>query len=124
MRADDEGITVDAVARIVHNAQRDLGYWLEDPYPPAPYDALPEEQRRPSQSLVRLIAQGYPREYVQEIWVESMTVKGWVYGNAKDPGRKTHPCMVAFPDLPPWEKRKVNLAFNIIEGLVRYMDLS
>jgi len=116
MKADSESITVDAVARIVHNAQRDLGYWLDDPYPPAPYDAIPEAARAPVQSLVRLIAGGYPAEYVQEMWVEKMTQEGWIWGPDKDPVRKTHPCMVEWRFLPSWEKKKVHLAYNIIQG--------
>ena len=124
MRTDDEMITVDAVARIVHNAQRDLGLWLDDPYPPAPYDALPGELRLGAQSLVRLIMQGYSADYVQDMWIIAMTEKGWSYAEAKDPNVKTHPCMVSFKDLPGWEKRKVRLAFDIVEGFARYMDLS
>jgi hypothetical protein len=53
-----------------------------------------------------------------------MTDGGWKYGDTKDPDRKTHPCMVPFADLPFWEKRKMHLAFDIIEGFARYIDLS
>ena len=124
VKTESDGITVDAVARIVHNAQRDLGYWLEDPYPPEPYDALPEEQRRPVQSLVRLIIGGYPPEYVQEMWIESMKEKGWDWGEEKDPNRKTHPCITGFEELPLWERKKVLLAYDIVEEFRRHIDLS
>jgi len=123
MKADNDGITVDAVARIVHNAQRDLEYWLEDPYPPPPYDALPEELRFPVQSLVRLIVQGYCADYVQDMWIASMAAKDWKHGDVKDPHEKTHPCMVPFSSLPLWEKRRMHLAYDIVEGFARYMDL-
>lgn len=124
MKTDNTPVDVDTVARIVHNAQRDFGLWLDDSYPPDPYDALSEEARLPAQSLVRLIAQGYSTDYVHDIWVTSMEEKGWKYGDVKDPYGKTHPCMTLFKDLSQWEKRRLNLAYDIVEGFTRYMDLS
>lgn len=39
-------------------------------------------------------------------WVWHKASNGWVYGDVKDPEKRTHPCMVPYADLPPQQKIK------------------
>ena len=50
-----------------------------------------------------------------EIWMKSKTDAGWVYGEIKDPVKKTHPLLIDWDDLPEEEKQKdIDIAENII----------
>ena len=39
-------------------------------------------------------------------WMKYRESEGWVYGPTKDPEAKTHPCMVPYHALPPFQKSK------------------
>lgn len=41
-----------------------------------------------------------------ENWLEYKGGEGWVYGEEKDPVKKTHPCMVPYKELPYDQKQK------------------
>jgi hypothetical protein len=49
------------------------------------------------------------------VWMKSKKADGWIYGEEKDPVKKTHPCIVEWKDLPDAEKQKDrDIAENII----------
>lgn len=58
--------------------------------------------------------EGYRHQYGEypslaeshENWMRMKVAQGWVYGEAKDFDKKTHPDLVPFIDLPEIEKRK------------------
>ncbi len=68
-------------------------------YRPQPLDthevALDPELR----ALVERIA-----EHNHDVWAQGRLADGWVYGPERDDARKTHPCLVAYEDLPELEK--------------------
>jgi hypothetical protein len=119
VRADDEEMPPEAIAVIIHEAHRGLQQWLEDTYPSQPWAPLEDWHRGMIINRVRLIQQGFPREYVQQIWVDIMTEMGWEYGKVKDPIAKTHPNMKPWGELPWWEQQKMNLAYVITERMTQ-----
>lgn len=46
-------------------------------------------------------------------WMEYRRSEGWVYGISKDPVKKTHPCMVPYGALPPFQQSK-DMVFHAI----------
>lgn len=72
---------------------------MENKYVPQPMDTsdvrLPEE-------LMPLIEQ--MARNVHEVWAQSRMEQGWTYGEKRDDTLKTHPCLVAYEDLPEIEK--------------------
>lgn len=50
-------------------------------------------------------------------WKKQKEDDGWVYGDVKNAEAKTHPCMVAFEDLPPLQQAKDKLFKNIVAAL-------
>jgi hypothetical protein len=46
-------------------------------------------------------------------WMTYRRSEGWVYGPIKDPDLKTHPCMVPYMALPPFQKSK-DMVFHAI----------
>ncbi len=50
-------------------------------------------------------------------WMKEKTKEGWIYGEAKDPVKKLHPCMVDYHELPKFQKVKDALFTSIIRAL-------
>ena len=48
-------------------------------------------------------------------WMQDKLADGWVYGAVKDAEAKTHPCLVAYDELP-FEQRVKDHAFRAIVG--------
>lgn len=49
-------------------------------------------------------------------WMKEKSDNGWVYGEVKDPESKTHPCMVAYEDLPQEQRVKDHLFKAIVDS--------
>jgi len=50
-------------------------------------------------------------------WMEQKIKEGWVYGEEKNPGLKTHPCIVPFEELPLVQQKKDALFRSIVHAL-------
>lgn len=50
-------------------------------------------------------------------WMKDKINDGWVYGNVKDAELKTHPCLVAFNELPEFQQKKDKLFCAIVDAL-------
>lgn len=57
-----------------------------------------------------------------EIWLEQKEKDGWVYGEVKDPEKKTHPCIVPFIELPIEQQAKDFLFSAIVGSLAPLVD--
>lgn len=57
-------------------------------------------------------------------WSAQKVADGWVYGEIKDPEAKTHPCLVAFEQLPPEQQVKDALFRSIVHALKPLLDTS
>lgn len=71
----------------------------KEKYIPQPIDtngvALPDELM----PLVEKMAKN-----VHEVWAETRIAQGWTYGEKRDDEKKTHPCLIAYEELPEEEK--------------------
>jgi hypothetical protein len=54
-------------------------------------------------------------EQSHENWMKEKLVDGWVYGEVKDPEKKTHPCMVPYDQLPLEQRTKDYLFKSICD---------
>ena len=50
-------------------------------------------------------------------WLKDKLADGWVYGAVKDPTAKTHPCCVAYDQLPAEQKEKYFLFKQVVHSL-------
>lgn len=50
-------------------------------------------------------------------WMEDKIKNGWIYGEVKDAGLKTHPCIVPFEQLPEHQQAKDRLFRAIVKAL-------
>lgn len=71
----------------------------KEKYIPQPIDtngvALPDELM----PLVEKMAKN-----VHQVWAETRIAQWWTYGEERDDEKKTHPCLIAYEDLPEEEK--------------------
>lgn len=49
-------------------------------------------------------------------WMREKVDAGWVFGEVKDEAAKTHPCLVAYEDLPREQQMKDFLFRNIVHA--------
>lgn len=115
--ADYSNVSDIAVARVVHESNRAYNVFLDDPAPDPPWDALPDWHRGMIISRVQAILGGWGAAEIHLDWVETMTALGWSYGPVKDPDRKTHPCLRRWEELPVWQRRKDELAVQVVWSL-------
>jgi hypothetical protein len=66
-------------------------------------------------------AQSPQREQAHESWLAEKAATGWTYGPVKDEQAKTHPCFVAFEQLPPDQQAKDALFFAIVTALAPFL---
>lgn len=52
-----------------------------------------------------------------ESWLKEKAENGWVYGEVKDPDKKTHPCILPYDQLPPEQRKKDDLFLAIVDAL-------
>jgi hypothetical protein len=58
-------------------------------------------------------------EQSHQLWWDHKIKEGWVYGEVKDPEKKTHPCMVPYEDLPPFQRTKDHLFKAVIDSFIK-----
>lgn len=118
---------LEVIAQQVHEAnrsyQRSIG---EAPSPP--WGQAPTDQRESCLAGVRKVlaeAGGCPKafrglsdeEAQHNSWMEQKLRAGWTYGVAKDPERRTHPCLLPYASLPPEQRRKDRLFRAVVLAL-------
>ena len=52
-----------------------------------------------------------------DAWSAEKVADGWVFGDVKDPVKKTHPCLVPFEQLPEFQQKKDRLFRAIVNSL-------
>lgn len=115
-----ESMTAEEIARVCHEVNAGVCRAFGD-HSQLPWEEAPEWQR---QSAVRGVEFAVthpdaPDSAQHDAWVKDKLAEGWRYGPAKDPGAKTHPCLVLFDDLPPEQRLKDTLFRAVVKALAR-----
>ena len=95
------------IAEHAHEANRVLCKLNGDDSQPRWADA-PEWQRKSSiNGVVAVFANPeMTPEESHKSWMKEKVDEGWVYGETKDPEKKTHPCIVEYSKLPENQRVK------------------
>lgn len=103
------------IAKAAHEVNRGYCISIGDTSQPK-WEDCPEWQRESAINGVKahLEADLSPEES-HRLWMEEKARDGWVYGETKDPDKKTHPCMVAYEELPI-EQRTKDYLFKAVVG--------
>ena len=108
-----------AIAQVAHEANKafceSIGDFSQDHFKFAP-----QWQRDSVMNGVLAIRDGLVArpEDSHENWVDEKVAEGWTFGEVKDLAKKEHPCLVAYPDLPPEQQVKDSLFFGIVTALL------
>lgn len=107
------------IARVAHEVNRAFCSSIGDHSQPVWEDA-PEWQQSSAVAGVEFI-KANPNaspSASHESWLKQKTAEGWMYGETKDPVAKTHPCYVAYHDLPTEQKSKDYIFGAVVRALL------
>lgn len=107
---------VEDIARVCHEANRELQRILGEPMNP-PWDETPENIQASAIDGVKNAQGGATPEESHENWLRFKRDDGWTYGAEKDFDKKTHPCFVPYHQLPDEQKQKDELFISIVRAL-------
>jgi hypothetical protein len=109
--------TPDQIAHVCHEANRAIQIITGDPAVSPHWDDAPQDQKRSATEGIQTAIDGATPEEQHAAWRAGKTADGWIYGPVKDPAAKTHPCLVAYADLPDGQKAKDAVYVAIVRAL-------
>lgn len=109
---------IEACAKHAHEVNRAYCTSLGDASQ-APWGEAPDWQKESVRAGASALLADPSRtpEASHEGWMAHKVADGWTYGPVKDADAKTHPCMVAYADLPPDQRAKDHLFRAAVLGL-------
>jgi RyR domain len=107
---------IDFIARICHEANREIQLATGDPAPSPPWKEAAEWQKASALEGVIHALDGKSPEELHDEWRKFKYADGWVYGIHKDPELKTHPCLVPYDELAPEQRLKDNIFLAIVRS--------
>jgi hypothetical protein len=81
------------------------------------WEDAPDRQKKITIKLARgVVASGlhYSPRHVHERWMDAKQLDDWSFGEARDPERRTHPCMVDYSLLPEEHRAKGSIFINVV----------
>ncbi|MCC3277516.1 hypothetical protein LJ753_16755 [Arthrobacter sp. zg-Y20] len=105
------------IARVCHEANRALQIIQADPAPSPEWETAPDWQRESAIEGVEKAVAGETPEQLHQSWCDFKTADGWTYGPIKDAEQKTHPCLVAYSELPADQRIKDDLFQAVVGSL-------
>lgn len=111
-------MNIGEIARVCHEVNRayceSLGDYSQKPW----HQAEDWQQRSAVQGVVFVsTTPGVQPGDAHKNWCREKVRDGWVYGEEKDPIRKTHPCILPFNELPEDQQAKDHIFVAIVLAL-------
>lgn len=105
------------IARVCHEANRSWCEMNED-HSQLPWEEAPQWQRDSAIAGVMFLRANPDAgdSATHDSWAAQKIAEGWTYGEVKDPGAKTHPCLVPFEELPHAQQFKDKLFRSIVRS--------
>lgn len=117
-------LTTEQIAKICHEANRGIQVAANDPAVSPAWDDAPAWQRGSAIEGVIAVASGTADPVaLHDSWAASKVADGWVYGPVKDEAAKTHPCLVAYDELPAIELAKDHVFGAIVRELLALNEI-
>jgi hypothetical protein len=107
---------IEAIARAAHETNRAFCLAYGD-FSQVAWESAPEWQCRSAIEGVSIALAGATPEQQHAAWSASKFADGWVYGPVKDADAKTHPCLVAYGDLPAHQRAKDGLYIAVVRAM-------
>lgn len=111
---------LDKIVVIAHEANRIWQLISGDPQPSPTFADAPQDQIDSTRDGILKIMSGQivTPEDAHNSWLDFKAASGWKYGAQKNSEAKTHPCIVAYADLPVEQRAKDAIFFGIVNGLL------
>lgn len=94
------------VAEVCHNVNKAYCEGIGDFSQPS-WEYAPEWQKQSAIKGVKFhFEEDISPAQSHENWMKEKEADGWVYGEVKDPDKKTHPCMIPYEQLPAEQRTK------------------
>ncbi len=113
-----------AIARMAHQMNCSLIYaaspFVQPETGPYAWEDAPAWQRGTVIEGVQAILDGRvtgPGDS-HRAWSEKKIADGWTHGPVKDPEAKTHPCLVPFDALLPYQQLKDHIFFQTVKHMI------
>jgi RyR domain-containing protein len=103
----------DQIAEAIHTVNGLLQRFHGEASPQPQWADAGEAMRERVRALVRGYKAGMTPRQGHERWCDAMAADGWRYGPRKDPELRTHPCMVAYSELPACQQIKNAMSLQI-----------
>ena len=89
-------------------------------YTQLPWETAPDWQRESVLAGVRAIAAdpNLSHEASHQAWWDRKQREGWVYGEVKDPAKRTHPCCRPYAELPYTQRVKDAIFGAVVRGIL------
>lgn len=112
-------IKVDAynIAAIAHSINKAYCHAIGDDTQPAWKDAPMWQKESAINGVQAHLINDMTPDQSHNNWMAEKIAAGWEYGEEKDPELKTHPCIVAYEDLPLEQRIKDHLFKGVVEAL-------
>lgn len=119
MNDEQDGPTATDIARVCHEANRAYCAAIGD-HTQLPWDEAPDWQKESAIAGVTAILENPDTtpEQSHEGWLRHKAADGWTFGPVKDATLKTHPCFVAYADLPVEQRAKDALFGAVVRALM------
>lgn len=111
------------IARICHEANRGLCEANGD-FSQRPWSNAADWQRDSAIKGVKFALDNpeAPGSAQHDAWMQDKLNDGWKYGPVKDENLKTHPCLVPFAQLPPFQQAKDHLFRAIVASMAPFLE--
>ena len=108
---------IEHIAEIAHEANRAYQR-IQGEIVNFPWENLSQQMRDSIVDGVNGVLHGNTPRESHENWLKFKEQAGWKYGDVKDFSTKTHPCFVAYDDLPEDQRIKDDLFTSVVMALV------
>ena len=111
--------TIQACARAAHEANRAYCLALGDTSH-LPWADSPDWVKASALAGVeKVVVLGYMPEQLHASWTLDKVSNGWSYGPVKSGESRTHPCLVAYEQLPPEQRAKDELYRSVVLAVAK-----
>ena len=114
-------LSIEEIANVCHQVNKAYCLSIGDQSQPE-WELAPDWQRESAMAGVKAhIDSGLTMQPEDShlSWLKQKQTDGWVWGEKKDPAKKTHPCMVPYDQLPIEQRTKDFLFREVVHTLAK-----
>ena len=108
---------IEAAAKAVHDANRVFCVAIGD-NSQVPWEWAEAWQKESAINGIKGVINGDGPVESHTTWCNQKYADGWCYGAVKDPLAKTHPCLVAYNDLPVEQQEKDHVYVAVAKAVL------